>query len=175
MKREYYYIIIGVGAFILYKMMRKNGDRKNDKAYVFGQVAKRFGKPIARSVEKIYRLETGHFKKGFDGVYGAGMHPVTTRFPYGWTSLQNFWLSNPEFKPSGIVKKTEGKGLAGDGGGVKSYLQFPNFLAGAMTVAKRMQIVGNNPGAWYSRDPDRQQRYNTTVARIQSSFVDNIV
>lgn len=167
-------IIVGLllGGLAAYFFIRRK--KLNDKQFVFKQVAKKFGKPIATNVERIYRLETGHFLKGFDNVYGAGMHPSKGTFPYGWNSLKMFWLNYPQYKPSGVVGKKEGKGLLGDGGGEKLYLKFPNFMAGAMTVAKRMQLVGNNPGAWFSSQPDRQISYNNAIGKITPEYVNNI-
>ena len=171
MRKNYIFIIVA-GGFLIWQLMKKS--KLNNKEYVFNAVAKRFGYPIARNVEKIYRLETGNFKKGFDDVYGAGMHPSKDRFPYGWISLRDFWVDNPQFRPVGIVFKKEGKGLSGKGGGEKKYLRFPNFMAGAMTVAKRMQIKNNNPGAWYSHEPSKQQSYNNALINVPSKIVDSL-
>lgn len=171
-KNEKFIAIILIGGIIILRLMK--GKNLNNKEFVFKAVAKKFGVPIARSVEKIFRMETGHFKKGFEGVYGAGMHPAKDSFPYGWTSLRDFWVDNPSYRPVGITYLTEGKGLSGTGGGQKAYLKFPSFMAGAMTVAKRMQVTGNNPGAWYSHDKSRQQAYNNRLLNIPSTIVNNV-
>lgn len=172
MTRQGYIFIILAGGFLLWRLMRNK--KVNDKEYVFKQVAKRFGFPIARSVEKIYRLETGNFKKGFQDVYGAGMQPAKDRFPYGWISLRDFWVNNPSYRPVGIVSKRAGGGIYGTDTGMHRFLRFPNFLAGAMTVAKRIQIKGNNPGAWFSNDPTHQMTYNNAIDKINSKIVDSI-
>src|SRR5271157_3427062 len=66
--------------------------------------------PIVENCEKIYRLETNNFLSGqYTGSYSAGMEPASgvTAYPYGWTSLQSFWDSNPLYKPVGLLNYTE--------------------------------------------------------------------
>lgn len=167
------YLIIGAVIAIGIYFFKK-GKMVNNKSYVMKKIKEIYGIAIARNVEKIFRIETGNFKHGFTGVYSAGMHPVIKTFPYGWNSLRNFWQVNSKYAPSGVKYMNEGKGLLGEGGGSKPYLKFPNFLAGAMTVAEVMKKRGNNPGSWFSTDPDRIGAYNESINKYPSTITDSV-
>lgn len=173
MNKRQRYIILGIIVlFIAYYFINKK--HMNNKKSVLRAVKKKFGEPIAKTVEKIYRLETANFTKGFEGSWGAGMHPVKDSFPYGWNSLRSFWVNDLSYAPSGIVQKREGAGLTGTGGGIKDYLKFPTFMAGAMTLAKVMSLRNNNAGSWYSTLPENQANYNNTIAKIPSTIVSSL-
>ncbi len=92
------------GAFGFFGVMYFITMRKklNDKVLALRKVREHFGLAIAKNVERIFRFETNHFKQGFEGNYSAGMHPTTEKFPYGWTSLKNFWLKYPRYAPKGV-------------------------------------------------------------------------
>ncbi len=170
MNQRQIYIIVGIISFFaLYAFLKKRKEA-NNKISVFRKIREKYGIELAKNVERLFRFETNHFKQGFEGVYGAGMHPIGNTFPWGWGSLRSFWTQNPQYKPIGITKLQEGKGLQKTGGGSKSYLQFPNFLAGAMTIAQTLYLRNNNPGSWFSTQATSQEQYNNAIGKINPSI-----
>jgi hypothetical protein len=125
----------------------------------FDAIKKRFGKPIAQNVERIYRLETGNFKSGnYLSTGSAGMVAAGAAPNYGWNSLQTFWNANPDFKPLGTVRwyvLRENQTIP--------YLAFKG-AGGAFTVAEIMRLRGNDPGKWISlTDTAAQNNYRNKV------------
>jgi hypothetical protein len=61
---------------------------ETDLNNAFKQLQSIYGYDVARYVEKIYRLETGHFKSlGFKMTNGAGALVVKGRPNYGWGNI----------------------------------------------------------------------------------------
>lgn len=130
------------------------------------KVHARYGRAIAESVEKIYRLETAHFKS--DGWYrtlAPGMHPFSNSAPYGWSSVAQFWATHPQYAPIGVTTLTEG-----GTGKSRDYLVF-NGIGGFMTLGHVMAKRNNNPGSWYSTDASAQATYNQTLSGINTHYV----
>jgi len=82
-----------------------------------------YSKRYMNEMERIYRIETGHFKSGqFASGYTAGMRSVGTTFPFGWNSLQTYAQQN-NISPSqfGVSQ------VFMVGGQPYQYVTFPNF------------------------------------------------
>lgn len=61
---------------------------EQDISAAFKQLAKKYTPEIAKAVEKMYRLETAHFKSlGFKNTYGAGALGYVNQPNYGWGNL----------------------------------------------------------------------------------------
>ncbi len=129
----------------------------------FGAIEREYGRAIARNVERIYRLETAHFKSGQYQYSGsAGMVATRQAFPYGWKSLETFWIARPDLAPLGSVSWcVRGK--------VYRYLVYPGF-AGFVALAEIMKKRNNNPGTWYSTDPVKQQEYVSKLRTISTRY-----
>jgi hypothetical protein len=130
-----------------------------------------FSSDIVKNAERIYRLETNHFKSGqFKGTYSPGMEKVSNTYPYGWSSLYNsIWKTNPEYKPIGLKTFTENQtGIS------KTFLKFPTFEAGFFTLCAFLKIFNNNPGRWFSLDKTQQEKYNKSISSINTDIYDSI-
>lgn len=99
---------------------------------------------------------------GYKNTNAPGMEDVRDSagkpkpFPYGWTSLNQFWLSNPGYAPIGIWSHTDGTGK------VKPFLIFPTTEAGMMTLAEWLET--HRPGNWFSTDLSQQLDYENKIA-----------
>jgi hypothetical protein len=130
-----------------------------------------YPKAIVENCEKIYRLETNHFKSGqFKGTYSPGMEKFSDKFPYGWTTINKIlWSKNPEFKPIGLKTFTEN-----GTGKQKTFLQFRNIEGGVFTLCAFLQYFGNNAGRWFSLDADLQAQYNAKLENIQTPLTNEV-
>lgn len=116
----------------------------------FDQLVSEYGHEIANMVERIYRLETRHFKsEQYLNTFGAGMLKFGNNFPYGWTSMKNLW-DKSENRPIGFYPMTVS-------GKIYTYIKFPNLMAGLRSVATYLQKY--NAGRWNTTDPDGQLAY----------------
>lgn len=124
----------------------------------------RFGADIARNAERIYRLETAHFKSGqFRATNTAGMRATRDTYPFGWKERG----TNPAlFAP--VVYMAENAG-----GPRVAWVAFIRFEDALTYLCKVLQERGNNPGAWNSTDPARQTSYNAALQGIRTPFTDN--
>lgn len=126
-----------------------------------------FSPDIVRNAERIFRLESNHFKSGqYKGTLSPGMEKFSDSYPYGWKTLDKiFWSKNPKYKPTGLKTYTE------NGTGIKkTFIQFPNLTASVMTLCAFLQYYGNNPGRWFSLNPDSQNRYNESIKKITPTY-----
>lgn len=127
--------------------------------------------PEAVRLEQQYRLETAHFKSGqFKGTLSPGMEKFSDKYPYGWSSLKEyFWDDNQQHRPYGFYPYTEG------GTGKKKYfLKFNNLKSAMATVLANARMKGGKFEAWYSNNPDSQARYLKTLKSITPKLVGNV-
>ena len=193
MKKSFYYI---GGALLLLLVIHQ---RKNIKKGVMGlntkgtvkkpteadikaallRIKENFGEKIAKDVEKVYRLETGHFKSTqFLNTYSAGMLKFGSIMPYGWRMLAPFWAANPDLAPDGVynvyVKENPVKNVISstpkEGYKLFSYLAFPNIYAGMAALAAYIRHFGN-VARWNSTNPVQQQKYLAHLNSINNKFV----
>jgi hypothetical protein len=128
------------------------------------RINKGFGKEIAVNVEKIARLESGHFFEGnsiFKHTKGYGMVATSPTYPYGWNSMVNYWHNSDELAPTGLYESRNGL----------TYICFNNYFAGLFPIAVKMKLSDNNPGAWYSNDIDKQTEYNDKIDKLKAKYV----
>ena len=111
-----------------------------------------FGEAIAKTVERIYRLETAHFKTNqWKKTFSAGMEKFADSFPYGWPELKQFVKEYPEYgseKEYSYKPFTEAKT-----GKTKNYISFPSPEAGMMYLGYVMKKRNNVAGTWFSHNP----------------------
>lgn len=161
-------IITGVliGLFATPKKRKKMNFTEKDAIAGIKAVAEKYGADAAAVVEKLYRLETDHFKSGnYRETGGAGMEATGAVFPYGW-SLRDFWTANKHLRPTGVVRRKENQT-----GKSKMFIVFPNPTAGILTAAEVLRKRNWNAGAWYSNDESERARYNKVLASIKARFI----
>ncbi len=163
-------IILLIVGFVFYMLFKPKFSitifEKNIK-----EIKKIYGYDIANQVEQIYRLETAHMtSEQFLKTYSAGMMSFGNSYPFGWFTIHNiFWKEYPQFKPIGTKIFIEHKGLLGEGGGEKYFLEFPTLKAAMFTLAGFLNYY-KNPAKWYSNNPDRQYSYLIALSKINTKF-----
>lgn len=133
-------------------------------------IANRYGRDIAQTIERMYRIETNHFKsKQFAATGSAGMERHREKFPYGWFSMSDLWQRRPEIAPVGIWTAKEGVGLMNDTPKTKAFLKFPSVLAAMTALAEYLQKY--NAGRWYAgTDRARGEAYEKTLQKIKLRY-----
>lgn len=128
-----------------------------------------YGSQRAADLERVYRLETNHFKsKQFAETGSPGMEAHAPAFPYGWTSLLPFWTANPQHKPVGFYQVFENVGLGQSIPTTKKFLKFPSFESALLTLnayAEKYPIE-----RWFSTRADQQQLYRDKLNEIKVRF-----
>jgi hypothetical protein len=158
----------------LISIMRLKPKKTNNKTMLaieteiknlFAKMIKEGAKPQnLMAIEKIYRLETNHFKSGqFLQGYSAGMEKFNDSFPYGWTSLKQFWINNPSFKPIGFTINTEG------GTGIKkTFLKFKTPEAAIKTLYYFLSLHKFDVGRWHALTDNSPQQlvYENKILKV---------
>lgn len=133
----------------------------------FLEAQKDFPKATVQLAERVYRWETGHFKRGFWESFSPGMNAFSEVYPFGWNKLMKFWEKNPQFKPVGTTSKLR---LVDSGTG-KPLVVFPSFKAGLYTLCYYLVMVKNQPGKWHSNDINAQLAYDKAINSVVNRFV----
>lgn len=121
---------------------------------------------VLRDVEKIFRLETNHFKSGqFKYTYSAGMEvhgsPRRGNLVFGWdirhfannSKLPNDYIEMPE-NQTGIKKK---------------FIKFNTLTDSVRTLANYINKY-KNPARWYSTEPTQQAEYLNKLSNIKTLY-----
>lgn len=145
-------------------------------------IFKEYGYDMAKTIEQLYRDETGHFQSTQFKRCGAGGMEVSGKNPqppgYGWN--ESLFSRHPEYSPIGVWWAFENKGLSGQGGDQqvtsrkKGYIIFPTVLAAMEYKVDYINRNGGNWANWHSRDPSVQQHYRTAISKMRHTFVDEI-
>lgn len=145
-------------------------------------IFKEYGYDMAKTIEQLYRDETGHFQSTQFKRCGAGGMEVSGKNPqppgYGWN--ESLFSRHPEYSPIGVWWAFENKGLSGQGGNQqvtsrkKGYIIFPTVLAAMEYKVDYINRNGGNWANWHSRDPSVQQHYRTAISKMRHTFVDEI-
>jgi len=126
-----------------------------------------YGKSIAQSVERIYRMETAHFKSvqfSKTGTPGMESHGVPPN--YGWYAP--FFLQHPTYTPLGTYVMNENQT-----GKQKTFIVMPSVEAAMMFLADYIKRYGN-PARWYSRELAAQERYTNSLNAIVPRHTNNL-
>ena len=132
------------------------------------------GKELVTIVEKMYRLETSHFKsKQYQHCGTGGMEAFGEAPYYGWDST--LFIE----QPTGTWSAFEGKGLSGAGGNTqitdkqKEFVKLPSVLAGMEYKAKYIIKYQGNYARWFNAtDTTAQTAYRDSLKNIKARFVD---
>lgn len=163
--------------FILLKKMKGSVSNKNTNSNLSDEiklglqnVVTKYGIDTAKIVEKIYRIETNHFKsKQFLNTYSAGMEKHREKFPYGWFSMAKLW-QDESLAPNGFYQIKESGGLMNDTGKVKTFLKFPSITAAMFSLSEYLQT--HRPGRWYAgTDEQRATAYENKLNEIKNKYV----
>jgi hypothetical protein len=128
----------------------------------YNYAAQVFGKENAALAERIYILETGHYKSTqFLNGYSAGMVAFADTYPYGWSTLQAYWDSHPLLAPTGTWTTT----VAGK---PWTYITFARFLDALFALCIRLQQDGWDANKW---NGDTTGAYGKLVASLTNVYV----
>lgn len=163
------YIVIGAAIAVLKakKRRRKKMFTEQDAKQAIQEVAKVYGEDGAAIIEKMIRLESGHFKsENYKKTGGAGMEVFGSSYPFGWKTAAEYWKNKPSHKPTGTLTMKENKT-----GKQKTFLVFPSVTASLMTTAYVISKRDWNAGAWFSKIASEQEKYNKAINSIKARFV----
>ena len=131
------------------------------------KVCETYGKLFAARLEQLYRNETRHFTSGnFLKTLSPGMQATSKSLPYGWKSLEQFWIANPHFAPTGIFEQVENTSKLATSIGKQKFMVFPSVYASMMSLSKLFSLRNNNFGTWFSTDPIKIEAYNKELDAI---------
>lgn len=122
-----------------------------------------YGLEIAQNVERIYRLETNHFRSlQFFRTYTAGMLSFSAKYPYGWTSFKPLWDANTNMAPTGYwATKINNQPFI--------YLAFPTLESAMFVLAGYLQKY--SVGRWNTTNEENAKIYAQKVSAINSTLV----
>ena len=118
---------------------------------------------VLRQVEKIFRLETAHFKSQafkFTGASGLEISGTNKIAPYGWKTGAQFLINGKTFLFSMPENKT---------GKMKTFIGFYDIKDSIRFVATYVQQY--RAGRWYSTVESEQIKYEKSLATISARFV----
>ena len=160
-------------------MLQEGLFNEEDARVALKVIYDKYGEEIATIVEKMYRLETAHFKSlqykhcGTGGMEAFGDAPY-----YGWNSTT--YVSHPEHTPIGTWSAFEGAGLSGKGGNAqqkdkaKSFVKLPTVLAGMEYKAEYIERYDGNYARWFNAtDTNAQEIYKESLVGIKPKIVNS--
>ena len=133
-----------------------------------------YGLAHAKRLEQLFRNETAHFKSSnFLATLSPGMEIGVGKetFPFGWTSLLQFWTINPQYAPSGIYKQVENTSALAKSRGERTFIKFENCIASFMSVAHLIKLRGGDFGPWFSKNAVQLLKYNQELDKIKVRIV----
>lgn len=135
----------------------------------FADIRDKYGASRAADLERLYRLETAHFKsEQFKNTGSPGMEAHAPKFPYGWTSLLPFWTKYPQHAPVGFYSVWENPGLQNANPKQKNFLKFRDFESALLSLNEYAEKY--NIERWYSTRPEDQQKYRAALNQIKVRF-----
>lgn len=171
MKKMTIIILVIIIVFFIYFYFKKESIEKKFKRNL-KFIDSNFGSEIAKNIERMYRLETNHFKSGqFKHTFSPGMESFGKSYPYGWNTMARiFWDANPQHRPVGFYKGKETQT-----GITKIFLKFPTLKSAMLTVAMFLRNYSNNPGRWFSTDLKKQTAYNDSIYKFKTPYYNEII
>lgn len=161
--------IIGFIILLLYYFLSESNKPIN-KSYMyteknFGDAiqkikhSQKYSIDILRNVEKIFRLETAHFKSEAFKKTGAGGLEAHGNAPfYGWKTGTEY-LKNVFLVP--MPENKTGK--------IKTFIGFKNIEDSICFLAEYLKKY--SPERWYSTDPTAQKTYIASLNKIKTHYV----
>lgn len=166
MKKELIYTVVAILVIFSFFGIKKIIMDKHFKEALI-ELKKRNNLTFEESkiLEQLYRNETAHFKSGqFQSTYSPGMEAFSSKFPYGWTTLNKLlWSKNKKVAPYALSHHIEN-----ETGKSKFFLKFPNLYS-AMLANLTMARAYKDKGGfyrWWSTKPEKQKIYKERLDSI---------
>lgn len=173
---RYVILVAAIAVFLMFLYEpKKKAESMETKDYqdAFKLIFNKYGREKAETVERLFRLETAHFKSGqFLHTLSPGMEISKGKFtfPYGWSSLKEFsdetGLKAGDFSTYTMNENQTGK--------EKTFIAFPNLAASVLFVAYLLNKRGWNAGSWYSTNPSSQSSYTAKLKTIQPKIINTL-
>lgn len=167
--------IIFLGAMISIKKRHSGLFTVQDGKEALRKIYDKYGKDMSVIVERMFRIETKHFTSGQYQHCGApGMEVHGAPPAYGWSS--DFFSQHPEYQPTGIWSKKEGRGLSGQGGNAqvtdkpKQFVVFDSVESSMEYIVYYINKHGGNYARWYSTQDSAQKLYREECGTIKPKF-----
>ncbi|HDT5221521.1 TPA: hypothetical protein RCG95_004322 [Enterobacter roggenkampii] len=167
--------IMFLGAIINIKKQHAGLFTVQDGKDALRKIYDNYGKDMSVIVERMFRIETTHFTSGQYQHCGApGMEVHGTPPAYGWSS--DFFAQHPEYQPTGIWSKKEGKGLSGQGGNTqvtdkpKQFVVFDSVESSMEYIVYYINKHDGNYARWYSTQDSAQKLYRKECGAIIPKF-----
>ena len=157
-KKQLFYVGFAV---VLYWFIIKKVSKAMTEKEALKRILDEYGIETARNVERMFRLETNHFKSGgYKKTNGAGMEAVRDLFPFGWS--QKYFV--------GVGYSDQLVSMVDSGGRSVKFIKFDTPYDGMKVLANWLQ--SHRVGNWYSNDKTKQQQYEAKVNKIRAQYVD---
>lgn len=167
--------IMFLGAMIRIKKRHSGLFTVQDGKEALRKIYDKYGKDMSVIVERMFRIETKHFTSGQYQHCGApGMEVHGAPPAYGWSS--DFFSQHPEYQPTGIWSKKEGRGLSGQGGNAqvtdkpKQFVVFDSVESSMEYIVYYINKHGGNYARWYSTQDSAQKLYREECGAIKPKF-----
>ena len=167
--------IMFLGAMIRIKKRHLGLFTVQDGKEALRKIYDKYGKDMSVIVERMFRIETKHFTSGQYQHCGApGMEVHGAPPAYGWSS--DFFSQHPEYQPTGIWSKKEGRGLSGQGGNAqvtdkpKQFVVFDSVESSMEYIVYYINKHGGNYARWYSTQDSAQKLYREECGAIKPKF-----
>lgn len=140
----------------------------------FSQVIKQYGVENAKTVERLMRWETNHFKsKQWAICLTPGMEISTGNnlFPFGWKSLKEFCSThnvNTHLFTTHAMPESDTHKL-------KTFIVFPDDDMCVIFIAFLLNKRKWNAGSWYSSRPESQRKYTDKLKGVKPRIVNSLV
>lgn len=167
--------IMFLGTMISVKKRQSGLFTVQDGKEALCKIYNKYGKNMSVIVERMFRIETKHFTSGQYQHCGApGMEVHGAPPAYGWSS--DFFSQHPEYQPTGIWSKKEGRGLSGQGGNSqvtdkpKQFVVFDSVESSMEYIVYYINKHGGNYARWYSTQDSAQKLYREECGAIKPRF-----
>jgi hypothetical protein len=152
----------------------------NDAKQGLRAVYSAYGRDMATLIERIYRVETYHFRSGQYKNTGTGGMEAHGPGPYYGYSPSDWFKQRSDYRPTGLWSAHEGPGLSSLGGNKqvkdrkKGFVVMPSVEAGMMFFVDYVQRYNGNYARWYSTEPGKQAIYRNTITHTTPTIVNSI-
>ena len=167
---------------VLFKIKNKSMPKnytENDAKQALERIKREHGVDMAKTIERLYRWETAHFKsKQYKLTGSPGMEVHGSAPYYGWNS--SFWQTNKSLQPIGTTEMFENKGMSEQGGNAqvtdkpKGFLIFPSVFAAMAYLVDYINRYNGNYARWYSTSASAQELYRTKLNSVTPKIVNSL-
>lgn len=169
-------LIVVIIVFVTGQTLKKMNYTKQDFKDAINSLKNKYDFKTLANVERIYRLETAHFKTSqFKQTGSPGMEKFANTFPFGWKTInKEVWQKIPNTSPTHFLPFKETAT-----GKTKYFLVFPSMLAAVVTVAEFIKYYSKSygdyaPARWYSTNLESIKKYYTALQNFKPTYTNEL-